>query len=88
MSPAGAESVERVVLRAAVGDKNYTHVEHVAMLLDALAAGGVLTDEGVTNVIAVLADEIIVASVARQVANDLSTRAPVADTSTPEDPNT
>lgn len=79
-------NVERVVLRAAIGDRNYGSVERLAALLDELARGGALTEEGVGNVISTLADEMVVAAVARACGADLSAGRASADTPPLEDP--
>lgn len=81
-----ALSVERVVLRAAIGDRNYGRIELLAAVLDQLERGGAISAEGVGNVISVLADEIVIASVAREFAADLSERAEPGDTPATEDP--
>ena len=82
-----APGVERVVLRAAVGDENYADVEQIAEKLDALEARGVISESGLALIIAALADEIVTQRVLREY-GPLSFGDCVRDTSTPEDPST
>lgn len=85
----GMPSVESVVLRAAlraaVGNRNYAIVEQVAELLDALKQRGVIGEDGLSNVLASLADEIVTATVLREFGKDLLDTMGANDTSTPED---
>lgn len=81
-----APGVERVVLRAAVGDENYPDLEQAITRLDALALRGVISEEGLGHVISTLANEIAIQRVLREFGIDLSTTRDWIDTLTPEDP--
>ncbi len=79
---------EREALRAAVGADNYPHIEEMAALLDRLSLAGVITTEGATNVLAALADEMVMAAIASEFGEDLLAAAGVNDTATLEDTST
>jgi hypothetical protein len=79
-------NIERVVLRAAVGRDNYPRVEQVASMLDELAERQVIAPEGRDALVALLANEIVTASVLRECGCDLSSLSGERDTPTPEDP--
>lgn len=93
-APGGTRAaVERVVLRAAVGDHNYRLIEELAELLDALCARGLIVEEGLGNVLQTLADEIVTATVLREFGKDLLGALGANDTAsltapTPEDDTT
>lgn len=79
-------SVERVVLRAAVGHDNYGDVERLVVTLDRLERRGALTEGGVGAILVTLAEEMVAAALLRDELERLSSSAPVVDTPTPEDP--
>lgn len=86
-------SVERVVLRAAVGHDNYADVEKLAALLDSLEARGAISPEGLSVIIAAIADEIVTQRVAVEFGSFssfdsfLSCDPSERDTPVPEDPH-
>jgi len=86
MAPVTPRSVERVVLRAAVGHDNYADVEKLAALLDGLEARGAISAEGLSVIIAAIADEIVTQRVAVEFGSFLSCDPAERDTPVPEDP--
>ncbi len=82
----GQLGVERVALRAALGEVTYAEIETLLGLLTALESRGVLGEDGVSAVIHALADDIVTQKVLREFGSDLSRGSAVTDTPTPEEP--
>lgn len=75
-------TLDRAVLRSALGDDGYREVEAACTLLDRLRARGALSTDGLSLVLGTLAGELV----ARAVANDLSAEPESRDTAEPEAP--
>jgi hypothetical protein len=68
------------VLRSAVGDENYPHLEAICERLWQLEVRQVISPHGSDRITRVIAEELVAQRLAIDVANE------VADTLTPEDP--
>lgn len=84
----GIPSVERVVLRAAIGAENMPDVERIGDALDALRSRGIISESGLGAVLALIADEIVTCRVLAEFGPDLLAAAHSNDTRPPEDPTT
>lgn len=85
-APGAAVTVERAVIRAAIGAENYAVIEQVLVRLDLLKRRGVIDEEGLSHIIATVAEEIVTARICADFG--LPDAWLVRDTPAPEDPTT